>query len=612
VPVADNNGHFQPPEPAMPKSPLLNSEGRVHLSVRSNGQPIAESIAVTSVHVHRAVGNIPTARLVIDDGNLAGGEWPVADGPSFQPGARISVAAGYGDHEQTLFEGIVIQLGMQISGDNASRLVVDCSHPAVKMTVGRNNAHHADVTDSEVIRGLVQAHSLKAEVDATGERHDALTQYYCTDWDFIVSRAEVNGLLVIVDDDKVLVQAPRTSAEPVLRVEYGIDLIDFQAEVDSRSQLQAVRTVAWDPRTQAVVEGSPATPRTLNAQGNLDPAALAAVMGPTRFRLQTSVPLQADELSAWGQAQQVKAGLARIRGRMKFQGSASAKVGSLIEIAGVGARYSGNVFVAAVEHEIADGNWLTTAGFGVAPDWHCERDAVVAPAAAGWLPGAEGLQIGIVTQVGGDPADAQRIQIRLPVLQATTETVWARLLQFHASNGFGAFFMPEVGDEVVVAFFNHDPSHPVVLGSLYSSRRKPADGLEPSNDIKALVTRSRHRLEFDEKDRIITVTTPANNQVVLSDRDRSIVLKDQNGNSVALNAGGVSIDTPKDLRIAARGTVTIEALGAVTIGSKADLKCSGLNIACEAEASFSGTGLASAELSAAGQTIVKGAMVLIN
>ncbi len=596
----------------MPHSPQLNSEGPVRLSLKSNGQPIADSIAVTSVHVHRAVGSIPTARLVIADGDMAQGEWPAADGPTFQPGARISIAAGYGDNEQTLFEGIVIKLGMQISGENDSRLVIDCRHPAVKMTVGRKNAHHADVTDSAIIRGLLQAHALNAEVDSTGETHDALTQYYCTDWDFIVARAEVNGLFVIADDDKILVQAPRTSAKAVLQVAYGQDLIDFQAEVDSLSQLQEVQTVAWDPRTQAVIEGAPAQPQTLNAQGNLDSAALAAVIGPTRFRLQTSVPLQAAELSAWGKGQQVKAGLARIRGRMKFQGSANAKVGSLIELAGVGARYNGNVFVGAVEHTIADGNWLTTAEFGLAPDWHCGRDDVVAPAAAGWLPGAEGLQVGIVTQLDGDPADEQRIQIKLPVLQATSETVWARLLQFHASDDFGAFFMPEIGDEVVVAFFNHDPSHPVVLGSLYSSRHKPAYRLDTSNDVKALVTRCRHKLEFDEKNKIITVTTPANNKVVLSDRDQSIVLKDQNGSRVELNTSGVCIETLKDLKIAAQGAITIEAVGAVSITSTADLKCSGLNIACDAQAGFSGRGIASAELSAAGQTIVKGAMVMIN
>lgn len=519
----------------MPHSPLRDSEGAVHLSIRSDGKPIADSIAVRSVQVHRGVNRVPTARLVIAEGDLGDGTWPAADGPAFQPGARISIAAGYGNAPaHALFEGVVAKLGLQINADQGSRVVVDCCHAAVRMTEGRKSAHHADVSDSALIRRIVQGQALDAEVDATGETIPALTQYDCSDWDFIVARAQANGLVVIADNDRIRVQAPHNAEAPVLRVEYGNDLIALQAEVDG------------------------------------------------------------------------------LRGHMKFAGSAKAKVGSLIALAGVGARFSGEVFVAAVEHEVVEGDWVTTAEFGLPPQWKDDARGAVAPAAANRLPAADGLHIGIVVRLDGDPAAEQRIQVRLPELQATQDTVWARVLQFHASSRFGAFFMPEVGDEVIVAFSHHDPSHPVVLGSLYSRRHPPPHALDPANDIKAMVTRCGHRLQFDEKHKAITVTTPADNQVVLSDTDRSIVLKDQNGNRVELHPGGIIIRTPKDLTIAADGAISIEALGSMSMGSKADLTCSGLNVRCDAQASFSGKGLASAELSAAGQTLVKGAIVLIN
>jgi uncharacterized protein involved in type VI secretion and phage assembly len=167
----------------------------------------------------------------------------------------------------------------------------------------------------------------------------------------------------------------------------------------------------------------------------------------------------------------------------------------------------------------------------------------------------------------------------------------------------------------VVAFFHHDPSQPVVLGSLYSSSRPPAFALDtpdPANDIKALVTRCRHRLEFDEKNRSITLTTPANNQLVLSDEGHMVALRDTSGNRIELGPAGISIDTPKDLTITAKGAVRIEAGGALSLATQADLRCSGLNVSCEAKVGFSGKGAASAELSAAGQTVVKGGMVLIN
>ena len=598
----------------MPSSPLNASDGVLRSSVKSAGQPIPNGIEIISLHISRSVGTVPTARLVVADGDMPSGAWPVADGKTFEPGSLISIAAGYGEDEQVVFEGIVVKLGTRIGSANDSRLVIDCCHRAKQMTIGHRNANHANRTDGEIIEDIVRSHGLDASVDATGRTHGGSTQYSCSDWDFILARAEVNGLLVIAEDEgqRVLVQEPRIASTPALCVSWGLDLLEFEADVDACSQLQSVQAAAWDPASQAVRHGTAQAPQALNAQGDLDSKTLAGVLGLDTFRLQTSAPLQQDELTAWSKAQQVKAGLSRIRGRMKFQGSGLARVGSLIEVTGVGSRFNGNVFVAAVDHEIADGNWFTTVEFGLAADRFGERPGAVAAAASGRLPAADGLQIGVVVQLEGDPAGEGRIQIQLPVLEARAPAVWARLSQFQASNGFGAFFLPEVGDEVVVGFFDRDPSHPVVLGSLYSSHNRPAYAPTAHNDTKALVTRCGHRIEFDEKDKVLTVTTSAKNRVVLSDQDRSVRLDDQNDNSVELHSGGITIETQKDLRITAKGTVSIQAVGAVSIGSQADVTCSGLNVLCEAQVGFSGKGSATAELSAAGQTTVKGAIVMIN
>jgi uncharacterized protein involved in type VI secretion and phage assembly len=524
--TATDNRRAQPPEPTMPQSPLDASNGVPSVHVTSNGRPIADGIGLVSVHIRRAVAGIPTARLVIEDGDVQQGRWPVADGDAFEPGAVITIAAGCGSDAKTLFEGVVATLGVRIAGDNCSRFEVTCRGRAHAMTLARRNTHFADQTDSTIINRVIGRHpGLGAAVDTTALVHGGMTQCDRSDWDFIVARAEANGLVVIADDDRVRVQAPRLDGEPVLSVAWGVDLMDFHAERD-----------AHDP--------------------------------------------------------------GRLLGRMSFQGSALARLGALIEVSGVGARYSGKVFVDTVEHDLSQGNWTTTVGFGLAPR----------PQRGGQ---AGGLQTGIVVGVE-DPAGEQRIQIRLPRLDAGAATVWARMAQFQASDGFGAIFMPEVDDEVVVGFFDLDPSQPVVLGSLYGSRRRPPHALAASNDIKTLVTRSGHRLEFDEARKVIIVTTPARNQVVLDDADQSVRLQDQHGNQVLLHRHGISLDAPQDLKISARGSIAIDALGAVTIGAGSDVRLSGLNVVCAGQVGFSGKGNATAELSAAGQTIVKGAMVMIN
>jgi Rhs element Vgr protein len=592
------------------QSPDQDADGVVGITVESNGAALPDSVRYYSVRVQRTIGALPSARLTVEDGDMPTGAWSVADAGSFAPGSEIVIKAGYGDKRATIFEGIVVKLGMRISGENFSRLVVDCQDKAVKMTVGRKNANYVDKTDSDIIRTLASNHGLSISVDSTSQQYGEIVQYYCTDWDFLVSRADVNGLLVIANDGKLSVKAPDVSQSAALKVAWGVDLMEFQGEVDARGQFAKVQAVAWDPKTQAIVEQT-ASPQALNKQGDLDSATLAAVLGVDTLTLQSATPIDAGALSTWAKAQQVRAGLARLRGRMKFQGSALAKVGGLIDISGVGARFNGSVFVGGLEHEIHDGQWITEASFGLAADWFAERPDVVAPSAAGWVPGVEGLQTGVVMKLNDDPLGEKRIQVRLPVLKNEVEGVWARLMQSYASNTFGAFYLPEVGDEVVVAYFNNDPSNPVILGGLYSSKRPPPYELTAENNIKALVTRSKTKIEINDEDKVVTIQTPANNKIVINDKEKSILLSDETKNSVKLDESGITLDSPKDIVLTAKGSISATATKSISLTAGLDLSGKGKNVTLQADIALSAKG-ASTELNGTGTTIIKGAPVMIN
>lgn len=597
----------------MPASPLDGSVGVLRLELSADGERLDDTAQVISVRVQRGVNSVPSARIELVDGDMPQGTFPLSDAAHFKPGVVLAVKAGYGDAEpQLLFEGIVVRHGLQVRGDNDARLIVECRDKAVRMTVGRRNAHYIDQTDGDVITALADAHAMGIDVDATQPSHRELAQHYCSDWDFMLSRAEANGLLVVATDGQLAVKAPQADGAADLLVGYGNDLIEFQADIDARGQYATAQAFSWDMKTQAALQGTESRPASLPVHGDIDSATLAEVVGLDTYRLQSGAPQTAATLTQWAKALQLKAGLARLRGHMRFQGSAKARVGGLIELKGVGTRFSGNVFVTGLVHEIEDGNWITEAQFGLAPDWFVERTDVVAPPGAGLLPGVHGLQVGVVLKLDGDPSGEPRVQVGVPVLQARTEGIWARLMQFHGSNGFGAFFLPEVGDEVVLGYFADDPSHPVVLGSLYSSKRATPYALEAKNDIKAIVTRCKSRIEFQETDKIITVTTPGKNKIVLSDKDKSIVLEDQNGNKVELAPGGITLDSPQDILINAKGTITLKAVRDITVSSVADVKTDGLNVSNAAKVGFKASGNASAELSAAGQTVVRGAMVMIN
>lgn len=595
----------------MAESPDKNSNGVLKLTISTEGNDLKDDTEVVLVEVCKKINKIPNAKVVLLDGNMPDKKFPLSDSDDFKPGNEIEIKAGYGSTDETIFKGVIIRHGLKIGANNTALLEIDCRDPSVAMTVARKNANYVDVKDSDIIATLIGNYSgLSQDIEATTTQYKELVQYYCSDWDFMLSRAEVNGLLVCVDDGKLTVKPPQTEAAE-LKVTYGEDLIEFQADLDARMQLSKVKGVAWDVSTQAAVEAE-ADPQTINQQGDLDSAALAAALNISDYRLQTATPLDADALKGWAEAQQLKSGLSRICGHMKFQGSAKAKVGSQIEVEGVGSRFSGNVYVSAVYHYIENGDWVSETEFGLPADWFAETRDLTAPSAAGLLPGVDGLQVGVVKKLDEDPEDQCRIQVSVPVLQAESEGVWARLIQPYASSGFGMQFIPEIGDEVVLGYFNNDPSNPVILGSLYSSGRKPPYDITADNFIKAAVTREALKLEFDDENKVITLLTPGANTVVISDKDKSILLQDQNGNKVELGSSGITLDSPKDISITAKGGITLDAVGAVSISSKQDVKVEGLNVSHTANVGFTAKGNATAELSASGQTTVKGAMVMIN
>ena len=268
--------------------------------------------------------------------------------------------------------------------------------------------------------------------------------------------------------------------------------------------------------------------------------------------------------------------------------------------------------MSSVKHHISQGNWVTEVDFGLPPEWFAEQRDLVAPPASGYIPGVEGLQIGVVMKLDEDPKKQNRIQVSVPVLQSETAGVWARLANFYASNSFGNFFIPEIGDEVILGYLNNDPSNPVILGSLYGNKQVPPYEITADNFTKAIVTKSQLKIEFDDDKKIITITTPGENRLVFSDDDKSIQMLDQNDNKVILSTDGISLTSPKDIKISAQGKISLDAMDKIDLNSKADISAAGLNVNLDAQVGVTAKGSASAELSASGQTTIKGAMVMIN
>ena len=486
-------------------------------------------------------------------------------------------------------------------------MVVECRDNAYPATQGRKNRIFEKKKDSDIIKEVLKDYG-SVEVDATPYQHPTLVQYYCSDWDFALSRADANGLFVCTDGGKIKVKKPDVGGSPVHTVTFGTDIVSFDLELSSDDQFTQYEAVSWNPKTQQAVKVSASSP-SLNKQGDLQPKSIAS---GDSLLLQTDAPTDEKALKQWADGMALRAGLARYQGSVSFYGSAKVKPGCLIELKGLGKRFNGNLFVGSVTHTLEDNEWLTEAGAGISPLCITDEPDVVSPSASGFLPGLQGLHAAVVKKLDGDPLNEQRIQVELPWMDGQSKLLWARLSTLYATGGMGSFFLPEPGDEVIIGFMNQDPVHPVILGSLYGEKHKPPYEYEAKNNTKAIVTREKMRIEFDEEKKIITVSTPGKNTVELSDDGKHIKLTDPNKNEITMDKNGITLSSVKDITLKAKGGITMDATMKISGTAKQDISLEGLNVKVQAKIGATVKGNATAELSASGQTTVKGAMVMIN
>lgn len=156
-----------------------------------------------------------------------------------------------------------------------------------------------------------------------------------------------------------------------------------------------------------------------------------------------------------------------------------------------------------------------------------------------------------------DPEQQGRVKVRLSQVEAQGKTLelWARLATLMAGDNAGTWFVPDAGNEVLVAFEGGDPRRPFVIGSLWNAQQAPPERMDEAgnNPVKAIRSRSGLRLALDDTQgqETVTVETPGGQRITLKDGPGAVEIADSSGNSIRIEPGGVTV--------AAAGKVTINA-----------------------------------------------------
>lgn len=597
----------------MGESPSVNRDKVLQYGLYAEGKDVTDTAELISFTIRKAINRIGKATLILDADEMPVGTFALSDGATFKPGVGIKITAGYVKERSsldTLFEGTILTHRLTINDRERAQLTLECRDYAYPATLGRKNAVFEKAKDGDTIKKVLGGNGLSASTDSTSIEYPQLIQYYSTDWDFALSRADANGLVIITEGTAVTIKKPDVSKSPALTVEFGKDIIEFDGSLSASDQYAKTVANAWEISTQAMVTATGAKPG-LNSQGDITADKLSEA-GGDELLYQTSASVGKDALQAWADSQALKNGLSRFQGTIVFDGNAKAKPGTLIELKKLGTHFNGNAYICSVEHLLKGGNWITKVGMGLSSENITEQPDVTAPPASGLLPGIEGLQIGKVKAISNEKDSEHFIQVEMALLGGKTKTVWARPASYYAGNSVGCYFMPETGDEVILGFVNNDPCYPVIIGSLYSRKQKPPIPVDKENKIKTIVTKGKNKITIDDDKLIITIETPGKNKLTLNDDDKKIELADQNSNKITMSKDGISLESNKDIILKAKGNVKINATQNLETESKCDTKMKGMNVEATGQIGIKLKGSATAELSASGQTTVKGAMVMIN
>ena len=567
------------------------------------GTEVDPAYQLLSLSITKEINRVPVAKIIFRDGDAAKETFELSEQNYFIPGKKILINIGRDSVNTQAFIGIIIKHSIKVKANGNSQLQIECMDETVKMTIGRHSHYFENVKDNQVFDELISKYKLKSDPQTTKLTHKELVQHHISDWDFMLLRAEANGMLVNVDDGSIKILKPIIQPKEVLQINYGSSVLEFEAEMDARYQYKNVNAQAWDYSNQQLFKAGTSS-ASFTEQGNISASDIADAISPDKFEMHHSGHKLEQELQDWVDGMMLRSRLAKIRGRARFTGVAAIKPGDTVKISGVGKRFNGKAFVTAVRQDIGSGTWETQIQFGLDPNRYAFLHNDMNDAASAGLVGAiQGLQIGKVVQLQNDPDGQDRILVRIPVIDSNAQGIWTRVASLDAGNERGAFFRPEIDDEVIVGFINDDPRDAVVLGMLNSSNKPAPITAQDANDEKGFTTRSKMHLSFNDKTKTILIDTPAGNSITIDEQSMKIEILDQNQNKITMEASGIKLESPLN--------IDIKAGGVLTLGAGVSLAISGPSLSVKADTDVSIEG-AMAKLSSSGITEIKGSMVKIN
>jgi len=500
----------------------------------------------------------------------------------FAPGTKVKISIQLENETKrtVLMKGEVTSLEPDINSTERSTLSArgyDLSHRLHRV---RHTATFQNVTDSDIAQRLAQGASLRTQITPTTEVYEYLMQANQTDWEFLMERAQRIGYRLFVEGKTLHFEPPPPSPAVVTKLDWGLTLQQFKARLSTMEQVSEVIVRGWDPKAKREIVGHATRPsgalanRRDNGRSGGDMAGSAHSIPGKKTIVDRPVYNQSEaDKVAQSALDKLASGFIQAEGRAA--GNPTIQAASTVDVDGVGQRFSGKYMVTRAMHRYNHKAYTTQFWVSCGNGTMTITDLLSAGAGAGGggsaggggnesKPTARGVMVGLVTN-NSDPDNLGRVKVKIPALDA--ESHWCRLASTMAGATRGIAFLPEVNDEVVVAFQNGDPNHGYVLGAVWNGGDplpKPLGQLVAGGKTIRRVMKSRlgHEITIDDSpdpsEGIIIIDKTEQNSIrIIAKEDKIVIeakqdieIKSKLGKVKISGFGGVEIDgTPGQVNV---------------------------------------------------------------
>ncbi len=521
-----------------------------------NANKSLQYLDVVSLKISHSVNQIAHATVVFCAPNSAIADLKdqERDVAACRPGTKVQIkvtgASGVGKAAEVIFSGLVAKQVCSLSKEGTV-MTLTLKHPLQSLMASHRSQLFEKKSDQDVVRAILKEHeiSLGAAAGMT-IKHPQLIQVFCSDWQFIKSRVHANEVWLIPTVKGVDIIQPKLAA----KADYTIKAKDERKTSELLSigewvfngdqQAKKIEIAAWDIEKQEMSRTLDASALELG-NGGFDPKQLDALSKQT-WDLRYSLPLPSEEQTALAKSRLLAQQMHGIQARFSVEGSTAYTLGGTLAISGFGKHFDGSGIVTEVYHYMDKGIWCTTLALGQSN----LRDVDVAP-----LPTISGLHIGVIDNYEKDPENLDRLRVRIPALNLKEKAIWARFSTPYASKEGGLCLYPEVGDEVVLGFFEKDPRYPVILGSMHNPKNKAPYAPSKANRQKGLVFKKDkqiYQLLFDTQEGSATLQSDKDELVM----KKGVTLKTEQ--DTAVNAKNVEIQAKQKLNAEGKQGVAIK------------------------------------------------------